>query len=142
FFQGVPLKPKEEFEITLEYSFKHRPPVERKTSLSGALRDRRHGGTSLLPYVVLNLKLLALEQPRMRMLVSTNLDQRAMYKKVNVQETVELRLGFTDDLIDRVGPHQYTVTFQTLDRKPVSKILIKVEEDGSFLVNGEKRGRF
>ena len=140
FFQDVPLKPKEEFEVKLNYDFKQRPMTDHNTVHVGT--SIKTSSTAVLPYLVLNIQLLQLAEEKMRMQVSTNLDARAMSKKVNVKDVVTLDLGFTDDMVDRVTAHQYTVTFLDSERNAVDKILISVEEDGSFFVNGEKRGKF
>lgn len=144
FSQDVPLKPSDEFEITLDYAFRHHPPVDRNPAFrSQSVRNYGYpASASLLPYLVLSVKLCTLQHASMRMLVSSNLDSRKLYRKVAEEEVVALDLGFTDDMVDRVSAHRYTITFLTLDKRPVSKIVISVEEDGSFLVNGEKRGRF
>ena len=62
-------------------------------------------------------------------------------KQVSENSVLELDLGFTVDMIDRVKPHQYTLTFTDAEKQPVNCIVINVDEDGSFFVNGEKRGR-
>jgi hypothetical protein len=143
FFQDLPLKPKEEFEVKLDYEFKQRPVADRNTVHLGTPPGTDiHGGAGVLPYLVLNIRLLYLAEERMRMQVSTNLNARMMSKKVDINDVVSLDLGFTDDMVDRVSAYEYTVTFLDSRREPVDKILISVEEDGSFFVNGEKRGKF
>lgn len=144
FFQDVLLKPKEEFEVKLDYQFRQRPrPDPNSVHLGQTVKNvENRSGTLVLPYLVLNIQLLNLQEPRMRMRVSTNLDGRELVKKVNINQVVVLDLGFTDDMVDRVTAHEYTLTFLNSAKIPVDKILISVEEDGSFLVNGEKRGKF
>jgi hypothetical protein len=143
FFQDLPLKPKEEFEVKLEYEFKQRPVADRNTvHLGTPTGSSEIGGAGVLPYLVLNIRLLFLVEERMRMQVRTNLNARTMSKRVDVNDVVSLDLGFTEDMVDRVTAHEYTVTFLDSEREPVDKILISVEEDGSFFVNGEKRGKF
>ena len=144
FFQDVPLKPKEEFEVKLDYEFRQRPVADRNTvHLGTPVRNTDiRGSAGVLPYLVLNIRLLHLVEQKMRVQVGTNLDARHMSKKLDVNEVVSLDLGFTDDMVDRVSAHEYTLLFLNSEREPVDKILITVEEDGSFIVNGEKRGKF
>ena len=78
----------------------------------------------------------------MRVRISTNRGDRPVLKKVAVNSLIELDLGFTDDMIDRVTSHEYTLTFFGADKTIVDRIVISIREDGSFLVNNEKRGRF
>jgi hypothetical protein len=63
-------------------------------------------------------------------------------RKVKQDEIVPFVMGFTDDMKDRVTAHEFTVIFMTSAKKELSRILITVNEDGTFLVNDEKRGKF
>lgn len=139
FLQEVPFKSKDEFEVKLDYQLKQRPLPDHNTVHLGKDYERNPG---VLPYLVLNIKLLKLPSEKMRVRVTTNLREKAFYKKVDLNSLVELDLGFTDDMKDRVSAHQYTLTFITPDKTPVEAIVINVDEDGSFFVNGEKRGKF
>jgi len=141
FFQDLPLKPKEEFEVNLDYQFKQRPPADHNTVHLGKDYPNRNS-TSVLPYLILKIKLLKLPSEKMRVRVSNNLNEKTLSKKIDLKSLLELDLGFTDDMKDRVTAHQYTLTFISEDKIPQDIIVINVDEDGSFLVNGEKRGKF
>ncbi|MBT1696785.1 hypothetical protein KK083_07865 [Fulvivirgaceae bacterium PWU4] len=143
FFQDLPFKPKEEFEIKLDYKFKQRPSPERSVvnlSETRAEHDRRTSN-DMLPYLVLQVKMLKLnDESRIR--VTNNLDSKPFNKKIEEGIVVPLDLGFTADVKDRVTAHEYVITFLSPQKSEVSRILINVDKDGSFFVNGEKRGRF
>ncbi|HET9486931.1 MAG TPA: hypothetical protein VFO54_05835, partial [Chryseosolibacter sp.] len=68
--------------------------------------------------------------------------EKPAFKKIDLNSILVMDLGFTDDMKDRVTPHEYTLTFVSEEKVPLEVILIKVDEDGSFFVNGEKRGKF
>lgn len=141
--QDLPYKPNEEFEIKLDYKFKQRPSVEAsKINLSETRGEyERRTSTSVLPYLVLNLKLLKLNgETRLR--ITNNLNNKANNRKISEGTIVPIDMGFTADVKDRVTPYEYTVTFLSPEKEETSRIVIFVDEDGSFLVNGEKRGRF
>lgn len=140
----VPFKPKHEFEVKLDYQFRNRPAADHNTVNLEQSRTpySRNVGTGVLPYLVLNIVLLELSQDKMRVGIANNIDDRPVFKKVSKRSALELDLGFTDDMIDRVTPHEYTLTFVDAEKNPIDRIVISVDEDGSFLVNGEKRGRF
>lgn len=142
--QGIPLKPTDEFEIKLDYDFRPRPlspyNTVRLEELSG--ERTRGSGSSVLPYLILYIKPLRLKEEKMRVRITTGNGDKIFQKRVSVDSSLELDLGFTDDIKDRVTPHQYILTFIDSDKKPVDKIVISIGEDGSFLVNGEKRGSF
>lgn len=141
FFQDVvPFKPTEEFEVKLDYDFKARPTPDNNTVQLG--NQGGPYGTGVLPYLILRIKMLALPEERTRVRISNNLSARPVSRKVSENSVLELDLGFTVDMIDRVKPHQYTVTFTDAAKQAVNCIVINVDEDGSFFINGEKRGRF
>lgn len=141
--QDVPFKNSSEFEIKLDYEFKQRPGPDHNTVLLGAANRNRQTSThAVLPYLVLRVNLLKLPHEKTRMKITTNLEPRPVVKRVSVNSPIELDLGFTADMIDRITAHEYTLTFLDESKTPVNKIVIAVQEDRSFLVNGEKRGQF
>ena len=146
FQQSLPYKPKEEFEIKLQYEFKQRPITNNSNTsvhLSETPRERdRRTSTSMLPYVGLNLRILKLNPEDVKMKVIDSQAKTVHNKKVQLDEIVFLNLGFTDDMKDRVTAHEYTVYFVSADKRDLNRILITINEDGTFLVNEEKRGKF
>lgn len=143
-FQEVPLKSTEEFAVKLDYQFRPRPSGDHNTvRLGESVKEYQHrAGGGVLPYLILDITLHKLVEPKMRMRTTTNIDDRASTKKVEPGDIVRLDMGFTVDMIDRVSAHEYILTFLDASREPVEKIVISVDEDGSFFVNGEKRGKF
>lgn len=142
--QDIPLKPADEFDIKLDYNFRSRPVADYNTVVLGETPRGYKQRTSegVLPYLILHIKPLKLPTEKMRVRVSNNRDERALQKKVEINSDIELDLGFTDDMKDRVTPHEYSLTFMDDKKLPVDKIVINIAEDGSFFVNGEKRGKF
>jgi hypothetical protein len=144
FFQETPVKPKDEFEIKLDYQFKNRPAQD----LSSVHYDEtkkehdRRTSAALLPFLTLNVKMLKLSQEEVKLKITNNLTARTASRKVEAGTVVPIIIGFTDDAKDRVTAHQYTLTLISPKKTDVSKIDIIIEEDGTFLVNGEKRGKF
>lgn len=141
--QEVPYKPKEEFEIKLDYTFKQRPPADRTTVNLYETKGEYEKRTSnaLLPYLVLNINLLKLNNET-RLRVVNNFDQRIFNKKIDQGDIIPLDLGFTDDIKDGVTANKFVMAFLSPEKRESSKIVILIENDGSFFVNGEKRGKF
>ena len=140
FFQDeTPFKPKEEFELKLDLQFKQRP----RTDYNKIEMDRRTLPTSGMnaPYLYLNLKVLKDIPDEVRVKVVKNNGETVMARKFDTSVILKLDLGFTDDIKDRVSGHQYIVTFLSKDRDALSKIEIFFEQDGTYLVNVEKRGK-
>jgi hypothetical protein len=143
-FQDLPFKGKEEFDIKLNYQFKQRPASSTSAVyLDETQRERdRRTSSDQLPYLILNVKLLKLSEEEVRVRVDNNFNSRVMNKKISPEMVLPLDLGFTADMKDRVSAHEYTLTFLSPQKSGLSKVVIFVEEDGTFLVNGEKRGKF
>jgi hypothetical protein len=146
-FQGtpVPYKPKEEFEILIDYQFKNRPATDALTvdfSETKEDQDKKRYAAGVRPYLILNMKPLRLSNEEVKVR-AINTDGRTVYnKKVVVGDIVKFDMGFTDDIKDRVGPYAVTVVFMSQDKKETSRIYLYVHEDGTFLVNEEVRGKF
>lgn len=139
FFQeSVPFKPSEEYEFTLSYEFRNKPGIDR-FEVDWSNTQKYSEGT--LPYAKLKIKLLKLSEEEERAKIVTNLGHRIYSRKASIDTPIEVELGFTDDLKDHVSAFEYDIIFFS-KRKDVSRINLYVEEDGSFLVNGEKRGKF
>lgn len=143
--QDIPYKPKENFEVMLDYQFKVKPaPDHTQVYLTETVGQyERRKSASPLPYLELNVKISKLDPGEVRLSVTNNTGEEVIRrKKISEGMVIPLDVGFTDDVKDRVAPHEYTFTFLTADKTPVSRIVIFIGEDGTFLVNGEKRGRF
>lgn len=141
-FQEVSFKPSSEFDIKINYEFKSRPAQDGNTIQLGVNRNVQQTSSGVLPYLELYVHFHTLPEEKTRMLISTNLDRRGTTKRVSIDSPYVLDLGFTVDMVDRVRAHEYTLTFLDTNKKPVDRILISIDEDGSFFVNGEKRGQF
>jgi hypothetical protein len=145
FLQDVPFKAKEEFDVKLNYQFKQRQQSASTSTvyLDETQREKeRRTSTDILPYLVLNVKLLKVSQEEVRVRIENNLARRGVTKKISEGQILPLDMGFTADVKDRVAPHEYILTFLSPQKSELSKVVIFVEEDGTFLVNGEKRGKF
>jgi hypothetical protein len=143
-FQEIPFTPKENFELKLDYQFKQRPQADNNSvNLAETKREYdRRTATGVLPYLILNIKVLTLPEEITRVRVSKNMSDRPVNRKVTANSLIQLDLGFTDDMKDRVTAYEYHVYFLSAKKEIRSQILITVDKDGSFFVNGERRGKF
>lgn len=145
FQKEVPYKPFSEFQIEVEYKFRQRPLVDKSASIEFEETRKEHDrrqSLALLPYLVINLKVLKLSGEEVRIRGVDNMGDVRLTKKAELDRFYKLDLGFTDDVKDRVTAHEYTINFLSSERKEQSRIHLFVGEDGTFLVNGEKRGKF
>jgi hypothetical protein len=144
FFQEIPFKATEDFDLKLQYEFKQREQTPNNSvRLNETVAEQqRRTSSSLLPYVGIKLKLLKYLPEEVKLKVTNNLGNTVLSKKVKQEDVIFINMGFTDDMKDRVTAHEYTVRFLDDDKKELSRILITVLADGSFFVNNEKRGKF
>ena len=144
FQEDLPYKPFDEFELKLDFEFKDRGAGRdpNKIEMNQTLKEReKTRGSGLLPYLYLNLKVLKQAPNEVRVKVIENRSKSVFNKKFDASTVLKLDLGFTDDIKDRVGAYEYTVIFLDEDKEHVSKIVIYFEKDGTYMVNGEKRGK-
>jgi len=141
--EDVPFKTKEEFEVKLNYSFKQRSPEERNTFRYETQEKNlnNQNTTSMLPYLVLKVKILKASPEEVRLKVVNNLSTKITSKKIQEGQEFEIDMGFTDDVKDHVTAHEYTIFLQNEKQVRLSRILISVNEDGLFLINNEVRGK-
>ena len=132
----VPFKPNEEFDLKLDFEFKSRTADH---SVAYSETSKRQSGP--LPYLNVNLKVLKLGAEEVRVRVTRNKGDNILSKKAEADMLIKLDLGFTDDIKDQVTANEYTIFFLSREKTPLSKIEILFQKDGTYLVNGEKRGK-
>lgn len=136
----VPYKPSDEFEVTIDYKFQDRPPIESKDyQVSNDEKNRKSGP---LPYLKLQLTFLKLSSDEIKVKI-VNSNGRMVYNRKATEGTIiTLDVGFTDDVKDRVAPHEFTALLYSDARKFTSRIHFMIMEDGTFMINDEKKGKF
>ena len=147
FFQSadVPYKPSDEFEIQIDYQFKQRPFADPNTVDYTGKKEadkKKAFGSGLRPYLILNLKLIKLSDQEVRVRAVNNLDHPVFNKKAQVGDLLKIDMGFTDDVKDRVGPYEIIILLLSPNKTETSRIHLFVQPNGTFVVNGEVRGKF
>ncbi len=141
----VPFKAKEEFQLDLDFKFKQRQASNASTFEPEGNRDDfdklKYGGGPL-PYLIVNLTVLKLNTDEVRIRAVDGAGEVIISRKAEISRVFPMDLGFTVDMKDRISPHEYFVYFLSNQKKEVSKIHLTIEEDGTFMVNGEIRGKF
>lgn len=141
---SIPYKSSDEFEIKLDYQFKPRPTPNAynvKFEESASDYSKRTSSTPL-PYLTLNLEILKASSEEVRVKGFRNGKLFLNKRDVKSGTHVEIEMGYTDDMKDRVTPHEYILILSNNDKIEISRIVIFIGEDGAFLVNGEIRGQF
>lgn len=142
--QEAPYKPSEEFEVTIDYKFEERPSIDRtKVEYDIPTDERtRKAISGPLPYLKLHLKILKVGEKEVRIRVIDSNGNLVYSRKAAKDTKVSIDVGFIDDVKDKITPHSYTVSFLSDSREVMSRIFMVIMEDGTFLVNEEKRGKF
>lgn len=139
----VPYKPTEEFELKLNFQFKDRPRADpNKLDLAQTRKEyERQHTAGQLPYLFLDFRVLKQQPSEIRVRVYENNSKIVHNKKVDVNTVIKLELGFTDDIKDHVGAYEYTIVLLDDDKHPVSRVVVYFQQDGTYLVNGQMRGK-
>ena len=140
-FQDVAFKPADEFEVKLDYQFKTRPSSSETEVYSS---DRHVGQTnsSAIPHLIVNVNVMKTGDNEVKVKVVSNKNQVGFQKKISTGTKIEIPFGFTDDVKDGVAPNEYTLTFLDKEKVQKSRIVLLIDKDGVFFVNGVKQGKF
>jgi len=140
----VPYKASEEFELKVNYILKERPGIDRQTvEYDKSTDDKiRNATAGPMPYLLVELKVLAISDQEFRVRVVNNEGDLLFNRKATAGTIIKIDWGYTEDIKEKLAPNEFTVFFNDSDKKAVSKIYLTIQNDGTFLVNGEKRGKF
>ena len=134
-------KPSREFEISTKYEFRRKPDTESKIVFTAPEQKEKESGTDMLPYLIINLTVKKWNNDVTQIRVVDSQNKQHLKKKPTDAGLYTWDMGYIDDIKDRVMPGKFIVQFMA-EKKAIEQIIIQVEEDGTFLVNGEKRGKF
>jgi hypothetical protein len=138
----VPLKASREFEVNTNYELRKKPEPEHPRIVFDKPEEKqKSSGTDLLPYLSVKVKVKRWPEDVTHIKIVDTKDKTHLKKKASDKGIYELDLGFVDDMKDKVTASKFFIQFLK-DKKTIEQITIEIEEDGSFLVNGEKRGKF
>lgn len=137
----IPFRAKEDFTVELKYDLKQRPARDHNTvTLDATVAERK--GTGPLPYLTVKLKILNPKAEEIRFRCEDNYGKAVFSKKAEKSLDYVIDMGYIDDLKDRLSPYSYILYAQSDKKESLNKIVLLVQEDGTFLVNGERRGKF
>jgi hypothetical protein len=140
----VPFKPSDEFELKIDYKFEERPSSDgSKVEYDVASNQvTRKAATGPLPYLRLQLTLLKLSQEEVKVRVINSKGNLVYNRKAAEGTVIKLDIGFIDDVKDHMTPNEFTAFLYSDSKKTTSRIHLMIMEDGTFVVNDEKRGKF
>ena len=136
----VPYKPSNEYEVVIDFKFQDRPPDQQKAVYD--VSEEKKKTTGLLPYLRLQVKLLKLNSEEIKVKVVNSKGDVMYNRKASIEAPIDLDIGFIDDVKDGVSPHEFTVLLYSNSKKTISQIKMVVMEDGTFMVNNTRKGKF
>ena len=139
---AAPFKPGDEFKADIKLELKPRPVDRYTMDFTETVEQRNRKLSGPLPYLVVNITFEKFQTNEVRVRGFDSNGSPVCNKKATDGLVVKLNLGFTDDLKDHVTPHEFNIYTLNDSRKEVARIHLIVQEDGTFLVNNEVRGKF
>jgi hypothetical protein len=141
--QEVPYKSSEEFSIRVDMKFMQRPAPDPSTVKLDETRAEYLKRTSLdqLPHMTLYLLVKDAADNEVRIKIVRDGKIVANNRKFSVGKEIKLDVGFTDDAKDQISGYEHIVYFLSGDKSEVSRIVIAIDENGDYFINGQKRGR-
>ncbi|MGC4022834.1 MAG: hypothetical protein QM734_13240 [Cyclobacteriaceae bacterium] len=137
----APFKPDDQFQVNVELKFKAKSneynrdlyapggvPIEKPKTEQG----------SFLEVNIVNIKTLP-EEVKVQIVDS---QKKTLQRKKTSSEDIHLELGFVDDLKSKTATSEVTIYFQSSKKENLSKIVLTINPDGEFLVNGKWHGKF
>lgn len=135
--QDVPYKATDEFEVKLKFEFRTKTTESNRVNLDPSLNKT----SGPLPYLKATIVILKLTSGEYKARVEDVHGKLIASKKVEVNTELKFDLGFIDDLKDKTSSHEFIVNLIDVDKKSISRIVISFDEEGTYYVNGEKRGK-
>lgn len=145
FFQepAVPYRLKEDYVVELKYELKQKP-VDNTVAYDAERGIVPKTGSGQLPFLVVHVTILNRKPEEIKFRCENNLKATLFNRRADKEKNqlFKVEMGFIDDMKDRVTAYSYRLMAMSEDREPMNQIEMTVLEDGTFLVNGEKRGKF
>jgi len=135
----VPFMPTDQFESKIDMVFKKRESGDPNTyTLSDGTQPKKTTDTPIA-FLVINFKLLRADG-EVKVKVINGRSERV--SRINVGTSMKLEIGFIEDVKNGSEGVERVLLFLNDEKKPLRKVTFKIAEDGSYFVNGEKRGKF
>jgi hypothetical protein len=132
----IPLLSMQSFEYVLDYNFKNKPSPD-----VDYLKKNPAYKTHPLPYVKMTFIVDGEVHNFFRYKVINNFNLTIKNKRFKGLEQIELDIGFTEDIKDRITAHSYSIIFYNDDKKAISMILINFTEEGDMYINENLLGK-
>ena len=137
----VPYRNKEDYQIEIKYDLRSRPAAEANTVHLDPTGVKSHK-TGMLPYLLVTVKIFNVKPEETRFRCEDSGGHMKFNRKLPKAASFVVDMGFIDDIKDQLAPNEFTVLAISSAKEPMNRIHMRIEKDGTFLVNGERRGKF
>lgn len=138
----VPYRNKEDYQVELKYDLRSRPPEAlNKVQLDMYPTTVSKPKSGTLPYLLVTVKILNPRPEEVRFKCENN-THVVFNRKLSKSSSFVIDMGYIDDIKDGLASNDFTVYAVGADKVPINRINLHIDKDGTFLVNGEKRGKF
>jgi hypothetical protein len=138
----IPYKASDEFELNVDIKFKNRPANFKSNSYAATGERLDKGDLGPQPFVSVTITNIKILSDEFRVLVVDSNGKTILKKDVASISSLSFEMGFVDDLQNKVTPYENTVYFLSKDKSKLRRIVFTVQDDGTFMVNGNWRGKF
>jgi hypothetical protein len=142
----VPLKASGEFEVNIDLQIKARPylpgSADPKIDFTETVGERAKKKSGPLPYLALKIKFLKLSDREMRVRILDASGIMVYHKKSKEGSIIRLEMGFIDDIKQGLVSGEYNVQLLSSDKKPTSRVHIRITRDGTYSINDVLCGKF
>jgi hypothetical protein len=135
---ALPFKPNDEFEAKIDLSFRQRDSDATNTFRFEESSKKRTMSTPIA-FLAINFKILKADG-EVKVKVIKGRDEKT--SKIKIGTLMKLEMGFIEDIKLNAEPAHIILHFLNDQKKETSQVVLLVAEDGTFSVNGEKRGKF
>jgi hypothetical protein len=135
----VPFMPADQFESKIDMVFKKRESADHSTYTFSDGTQPKKTTDAPIAFLIINFKLLR-ANGEVKVKVINGRSERV--SRISVANPMKLEIGFIEDVRNGSEGAERVLLFLNDEKKPIRKVVFKIAEDGSYFVNGEKRGKF
>jgi hypothetical protein len=135
----LPFLQGDQFEAKIDLSFRERKEVDANTFQFSDDKERKKTHGKPIAFLAINFTLLKANEI---IKVKSIQGNQSKTQKINDKNHLHFEMGFIEDIKVNDIPNELTLLFLDSQKKEMSKVVFLVSQDGTFLVNGEKRGQF
>jgi hypothetical protein len=135
----LPFKPNDEFEAKIDLSFKERKGEDVNTFKFNDDTGKKKTVGRPIAFLAINFKML---KANGAIKVKSIQGVQGKTQKIKENIVVHLEMGFLEDIKSTDVPNELVLNFLDDQKIEICKVVFLITEDGTFLVNGEKRGKF